>query len=76
MFANGRLDTFARPLGGGKVVGIDAGLWELDEPLHRFATGAFNFELWADPEAPLTHRIFVDDVQFDDWLAALKPLAR
>ena len=74
MFANGRLDTFARPLGGGEVVGIDASRWELDEPLHRFATGAFNLERWADQDAPPTHRIFIDDAQFDEWLAALKPL--
>ncbi|WP_370190949.1 helix-turn-helix transcriptional regulator [Qipengyuania sp.] len=74
MFANDRLATFARPLGGGEVVGIDAGLWELDDPLPRFATGAFNVERWTDPGAPLTHRIFVDDAQFDEWLAALKPL--
>ena len=53
---------------------IDAGLWELDDPLHRFATGALNLEHWADPEAPPTHRIFVDEVQFDEWLATLKPL--
>lgn len=74
MFAKGRLATFARPLGGGEVVGIDVRLWELDDPLARFATGAFNLENWTDPEAPPTHRIFVDDAQFDEWLAALKPL--
>ena len=74
MFANGGLQTFARPLGGGEIVSIDAGLWELDDPLHRFATGAFNLERWAACEAPPTHRIFVDDAQFDEWLAALKPL--
>ena len=44
MFPNGRRATFARPLGGGEVVGIDAGLWELDDPLLRFATGTCSFE--------------------------------
>ena len=73
MFANRRLDTFSRPLGGGEIIGIDAGVWELDDPLRRFATGAFNLERWTDCEAPPTHRIFVDEVQFDEWLAALKP---
>ena len=74
IFANGRLATFARPLGGGEVVGIDASLWELDDPLPRFATGALNLDHWADPNKPPTHRIFVDIAQFDEWLAALKPL--
>lgn len=73
MFANGRLATFARPLGGGEVVGVDAVLWELDDPLYRFATGAFNLTQWADTEARPTHRIFVDTAQFDEWLAALTP---
>ena len=73
-FASGRLACFARPLGGGEVQPIDADLWEVDEPLLRFATGALNLEQWADPDAPLTHRLFVDIEQFDSWLAALKPL--
>lgn len=74
MFANGRLATFARPLAGGEVVGVHASRWELDDPLPRFATGAFNLNQWADPDSPQTHRIFVDDAQFDEWLAALMPL--
>lgn len=73
-FASGRLATFGRPLGGGEVFSIDASLWELDDPLPRFATGALNLNHWADPNTPPTHRIFVDIAQFDEWLAALKPL--
>ncbi|OYX65285.1 MAG: hypothetical protein B7Y88_08860 [Sphingomonadales bacterium 32-64-17] len=33
-----------------------------------------NLEHWANPDASPTHRIFVGSAQFDDWLAALKPL--
>lgn len=73
-FVRGRIATFARPLGGGEVVAIEASAWEIDDPLPRMATGAFNLERWADPEAQLTHRIFVDTAGFDEWLAALKPV--
>lgn len=73
-FSSGRLETFARPLGGGKIVPIDQALWEVDDVLPRFATGAFNMDQWANAGTPLTHRIFVDGAAFDTWLAALKPL--
>ena len=74
MFAIGRLDTFARALGGGDVAAIPATYWELDDPLPRFATGTMNLEQWANPDASPTHRIFVGSAQFDEWLAALNPL--
>ena len=74
MFAIGKLDTFGRPLGGGEVVTIPMAHWELDDPLPRFATGAFNLKQWWEASAELTHRIFVDTKQFDRWLASLKPL--
>ena len=74
MFSIGRLETFVRPLGGGAVVGLAAELWELDDPLPRFATGALNLEHWSDAQARPTHRIFVDSSQFDEWIAAIKPL--
>lgn len=70
----GKLDSFARPLGGGEVVPIPREHWELDDPLPRFATGAFNLERWWNSSKELTHRIFVDARQFDRWLASLKPL--
>lgn len=75
-FLRQRVATFARPLGGGEVVPIMASTWEIDDPLPRLATGAFNLEHWADPEAPLTHRIFVDSADFDEWLAGLNSLDR
>ncbi len=73
-FAAGRIPTFARLLGGGEITAIKPYLWEIDDVLPRFATGAFNLERWADLDAPLTHRIFVESEAFDRWLAALKPL--
>lgn len=72
--AIGKLDTFGRPLGGGEVVTIPAAHWELDDPLPRFATGAFNLERWWEASADPTHRIFVDTKQFDRWLVSLQPL--
>lgn len=73
-FASGKLDTFGRPLGGGEVATIPMAHWELDDPLPRFATGAFNLERWWEAWAEPTHRIFVDAKQFDRWLVSLQPL--
>jgi len=73
-FLLGKIATYARPMGGGDVVPIPAAHWEIDDPLMRMATGAYNREHWADPEAPPTHRIFVDGPAFDTLLASLKPL--
>jgi len=67
----GRIASFARPLGGGDVVPIDPAKWEVDDPLPRMATGTINIDQWADPAAPPTHRIFVDGADFDDWLVGL-----
>lgn len=72
--AIGKLDTFGRPLGGGEVVMIPAAHWEIDHPLARFATGAFNLDRWWEAAAEPTHRIFVDTKQFDRWLVSLQPL--
>lgn len=74
MFVNGRIATFARPLGGGDVVAISPTAWEIDDPLNRFATGALNLDHWSEIESPPSHRIFIDRPQFDEWLAGLKPL--
>lgn len=72
-FVRGKIATFARPLGGGKVVAVEPALWEIDDPLPRVATGAFSLEQWADPEAPATHRILVDAPGFDMWLVQIEP---
>ncbi|MBU2341905.1 MAG: AlpA family phage regulatory protein [Alphaproteobacteria bacterium] len=74
MFLAGHIDTFARPIAGGESEAVPTDYWELDDPLPRFATGAFNLERWFDARAEPTHRIFVDNWQFDEWLAGLPPL--
>ena len=70
---NGHIATFARPIHGGEVIPVPAGHWEIDDPLPRVATGAFNLEHWADQSAPLTHRLFLDSAAFDRWLAVQEP---
>lgn len=70
-FLQQRIATYVRPLGGGDVIPLAANLWEIDDPLPRMATGALNLSEWANPEAPPTHRIFVDGADFDNWLASL-----
>jgi len=72
-FIRGKIATFARPLGGGAITHLDASIWEIDDPLTRFATGAFNLEQWAVPSAELTHRLFVDSVTFNQWLMLQEP---
>lgn len=72
-FLRGRIATFARPLNGGTIIPLDTSLWEIDDPLMRFATGAFNLDQWAVPTAELTHRLFVDSVTFDRWLLPQRP---
>ncbi|KLE35974.1 hypothetical protein AAW00_06395 [Aurantiacibacter luteus] len=73
-FVYERLASSMRPLGGGEVQPIPSEWWEIDEPLSRFATGAFDPERWADPDAAPTHRILVGAESFDQWLAALPEL--
>lgn len=59
-FLTGSITTFARPLKGGIPEQIPPSLWEIDDPVQRFSTGCFNLPEWANPDAELTHRIFVD----------------
>ncbi len=72
-FLRGRIPTFARPLNGGIITPLDPSLWEIDDPLMRFATGAFNLDQWAVPTAELSHRLFVDSITFDRWLTLQRP---
>jgi excisionase family DNA binding protein len=73
-FVMAKITTYARPLGGGETVAIPAGHWEIDDPLPRFSAGLFNSPEWANAEAPASHRIFVDAMGFENWIAGLKPL--
>jgi predicted DNA-binding transcriptional regulator AlpA len=72
-FISGHIATFARQIHGGAVLPMHEDHWEIDNPLPRVATGALNFERWADPNAPLTHRIFLDSRAFDQWLVIQEP---
>lgn len=72
-FVRGKIATFARPLDGGLITRLDASIWEIDDPLTRFATGAFNLENWSIPNAEFTHRLFVDSFSFNQWLMLQEP---
>lgn len=72
-FLRGGIATFARPLGGGEIINIPAAHWEIDDALPRFATGAYAANDWANTGAAPTHRIFVDEHQYDHWLVATPP---
>jgi predicted DNA-binding transcriptional regulator AlpA len=70
-FALGAVGTIARPIGGGDRTAIPPVMWELDDPLPRFATGELNLESWTDANAEPTHRIFVNRDQFDQFLVTV-----
>lgn len=57
---NGRFQTYARPIGGGKSVSIPADHWELDDPLPRYAASAYAYSDPFNLDAKPTHWIFVD----------------
>jgi len=68
----GRIETFARPFGGGAPRPLSQEVWELDEFTWRFGTAAIDP---ADPfnrEAPPTHWIFVHTDQFDEILGLVQ----
>lgn len=63
-----RIESYARPLGGGSPQLLPQSVWELDDFSWRFGSSAINP---ADPfnrSANPTHWIFVDTDQFDDIL--------
>lgn len=68
---NGNLSTYARPIGGGDITALKPEVWEIDEPLDRFAVAALNIEHWMDAQAEPTHRIFVGEEQFKKWAGNL-----
>lgn len=70
-FIDGSIATFARPLPAGSAIKLTPSVWEIDDPLPRFATGCFNLEHWFDHTAPLTHRIFVDEKGLKAYLESM-----
>lgn len=69
---NGQLSTFARRIGGGEIITLKPNVWEIDEPIHRFALASFNLERWMDIDAQPTHRIFLSEEQFKLWASQLQ----
>ena len=68
---NGNLSTYARPIGGGDIIALKPEVWEIDDPLDRFAVAALNIDHWMDAQAEPTHRIFVREEQFKAWAGNL-----
>lgn len=75
--ADGRLRTFARPIGGGEPVALKAAWWELDDFDHRFRHSAIAPSAPFDRSVQPTHWIFVDTAEFDGIVdAALADVPR
>jgi predicted DNA-binding transcriptional regulator AlpA len=71
VFLSGRVETFARPIGGGLPVRLGREMWELDDFVDRFATCAIDPQHPFDRERPRTHWLFVDAPQFEELLGLL-----
>lgn len=71
-FLNGRISTFARPINGGDVIALKPNVWEIDEPIERFAVASLNIDQWMNANAKPTHRIFIDEEQFMNWARKLQ----
>ena len=61
----GRIETYARPIGGGTPRLLPQSVWELDDFSWRFGTSAINPADAFNRAAEATHWIFVDTDQFD-----------
>lgn len=61
LLVEGRLATWARPIGGGQAIEMEPEMWELDDFTHRFATCALDMRRPFDASSPPTHRIFIGD---------------
>lgn len=65
LFQSGRFTAYARAIGGGEPVRMDAGMWELDDFTARFATCALDLRRPFDASANPTHRIFMEVEDLD-----------
>ncbi|HEX8555448.1 MAG TPA: AlpA family phage regulatory protein [Sphingomonas sp.] len=68
IFADGMVQTFARPFGGGVPVPLGCELWELDDHAPRFLHSALALDAPWDTGARLTHWVFVDEDQWRELL--------
>lgn len=76
-FQAGRVETYARPFGGGSPRLLSQDTWELDDFALRFRHCALDPERRFDPEAPPTHWLFVNSQQFNRLVDVLEaPLER
>lgn len=66
---DGRLQSWARPIGGGPIERLGPAQWEIDDFTPRFATSAINLPEWMNPAAPPTHYVFIDEIQFERFVA-------
>lgn len=70
-FMQGRVETYARPFGGGSPMLLPRNVWELDDFRLRFARCAIDPARPFDDAAAPTHWIFVNSAQFDELLGLL-----
>lgn len=68
----GRIETYARPIGGGPPRLLPRSAWELDDFGWRFGLSAIDPSSPFDRNAEPTHWIFVDSRQFDDILGLVQ----
>jgi len=71
VFQQGRVETYARPFGGGSPRLLPQSIWELDDFKGRFAQSALDPATPYDPSAAPSHWIFVDTRQFDDMMGLI-----
>ena len=68
----GRIETYARPIGGGAPRLLPQSAWELDDFGWRFGSSAIDPSAPFDRNAEPTHWIFVDAGQFDQILGLVQ----
>lgn len=68
----GRIETYARPFGGGTPKLLPQKVWELDDFRWRFGSSAINPTDPFNQAAPLTHWIFVNTSEFDEVLGLVQ----
>jgi prophage regulatory protein len=72
VFQQGRITTYARPIGGGTPKPLSKEMWELDDFGWRFGASAIDPSDPFNPDAAPTHWIFVNTDQFDEILGLVQ----
>ncbi len=68
LILDGEVRSWIRPIGGGEREPFGPDRWELDDFTRRFGTGTVDPAKWADPVAPGSHWIFVDEADFERFM--------